>query len=57
MALTKKDIQMIQKIVDRNILKYVLTKPSAWNITYEELEKEIVKLRKDIPEVEIIRME
>ncbi len=64
MALSKEDIQIIKKIVNIDIQKnmdilnkYMLGKPYILNITYDELQEEIVKIKESIPDIPIVRLE
>lgn len=64
MALSKEDIQIIKKIVNVDIQKnmdilnkYMLGKPYILNITYDELQEEIVKIKESIPDIPIVRLE
>lgn len=47
MSLTKKDIQIIEEIVNKKVKtsleKYILSKPHILNITYDELTQELQK--------------
>ena len=61
MSLTKEDIQIIEEIVrvkvKNNLKRYVLKKPHVLNITYDELERELVKIEESIPDIPIVKLE
>jgi hypothetical protein len=64
MALSKEDIQIIKRIVSTNVQenmdilnKYMQGKPYILNITYDELQEEIVKIRESVPDIPIVRLE
>ena len=61
MSLSKEDLQIIEEIVrikvKKNLQKYVLKKPHILNITYDELEAELVKVEENIPDIPIIKLE
>ena len=61
MSLSKEDLQIIEEIVrikvKNNLQKYVLNKPHILNITYDELEAELVKVEENIPDIPIIKLE
>jgi hypothetical protein len=61
MSLTKEDLQIIEEIVrikvKNDLNKYVLKKPHMLNITYDELEAELVKVGAKSPEIQIVKLE
>jgi hypothetical protein len=64
MALSKEDIQIIKRIVSTNVQenmdilnRYMQGKPYILNITYDELQEEIVKIRESVPDIPIVRLE
>jgi len=64
MALSNEDIQIIKRIVNTNVQKnmdilnkYMQGKPYILNITYDELQEEIVKIRESVPDIPIVRLE
>ena len=64
MALSKEDIQIIKRIVSTDVQKnmdilnkYMQGKPYILNITYDELQEEIVKIRESVPDIPIVRLE
>lgn len=61
MPLTKDDLQIIEEIVrikvKNNLEKYVLKKPHVLNITYDELEAELVKIENNVPDIPIVKLE
>ena len=63
MALSKEDIQIITRIVNIHVKqnmdifnKYMLGKPYILNITYDELQEEIVKMKESIPDIPIVKL-
>ena len=63
MALSNEDIQIIKEIVNTDIQKnigvlskYMLGKPYVLNITYDQLQKEIVKIKEYVPDIPIVRL-
>lgn len=64
MALTREDIITIKKIVNRNarenlriINRYILGKPYVLGITYDQLEKEVVRINQNVPDIPVVRLE
>jgi hypothetical protein len=63
MALSNEDIQIIKDIVNTDIQKnigilskYMLGKPYVLSITYDQLQKEIVKMKEYVPDIPIVRL-
>jgi hypothetical protein len=61
MSLTKEDLQIIEEIVrikvKNNLNKYVLKKPHVLNITYDELEAELIKVGENTPDIPVNKLE
>ena len=61
MSLTKDDIEIIEEIirikVKKNLKEYILSRPYVLKMTYDEMEKELVKIQEDFANIPIVKVE